>query len=61
MVASAAVDRVPLAGVGAHCVDAELPWVTRPRLGETFVDVNAVAKGILDIAGTTFNLGTTAE
>lgn len=61
VVSSTTVNGVPLADVGADCVDADLPAVTGAHLANTFIDVNAVAEGILDIAGTTLRLRETTE
>lgn len=39
VVTPAAVDWVPLAGVGTHCVDAHLAPLARPYLAYTLIDV----------------------
>lgn len=39
VVSSATVDRVPLAVVGANCVDTDLPSEAWTRLAKTFIDV----------------------
>lgn len=61
VVSSTTVNRVSLADVGAHCVDADLPSLAWACLAETFIDINAAAEGVLDIAGTTLDLGDTTE
>lgn len=61
VVSSAAVNRVPLAHVGADCVDTGLPAVAWARLANTLIDINAAAKGILDISSTTLDLRDTTE
>lgn len=61
VVSSTTVDRVPLADVGAHCVDADLPSAAWACLANTFIYINAVSKGILDKASTTLNFGQTTE
>lgn len=61
VVSSTTVNRVPLAGVGANCVDTELPSVAWACLRNTFIDINAAAEGILDKAGTTLDLRDTTE
>lgn len=61
VITSAAVDRVPLADVRSNSVDADLPSVAWARLGNTLIDINAVAKGILDKSCPTLDLRNTAE
>lgn len=61
VVSSTTVDGVPLAHVGADCVDTDLPAVAWARLANTLIDINAAAKGILDISSTTLDLGETTE
>lgn len=61
MVASATVDRVPLAGVGSNCVEAYLTREARSRLAQTLIDVNAVPKSVLDVSNPTLDPRLTAE
>lgn len=61
VISSATVNRGPLADVGANCVDTDLPSVAWARLTDTFIDVNAVSKGILYEPCTTLDLWETAE
>lgn len=61
VISSTAVDRVPLADVGADCVDTDLPSLARATLGHTFIDINAASEGILDEADTTLDFGEASE
>lgn len=61
VISSTTVHRVPLTGVRANCVYADLPSLTWARLTYTFIDINTVAKGILDEARTTLHSGKTTE
>lgn len=61
VVSSTTVNRVPLADVGANCVDTHLPSVALACLDHTFIYINAVPEGILDKAGTTLNLREATE
>lgn len=61
VVSSTTVNRVPLTGVGAGCVDTELPSGAWTRLGETFIDIDAFAQRVLDITSPTLDLGNTTE
>lgn len=61
VVSSTTVDGVPLAAVGADGVDADLPAVAGARLAYAFIDVDAVAEGVLDEAGPTLHLGGATE
>lgn len=61
VVSSTTVNNIPLTDVGASCVDTELPSLAWACLANTFIDVNADAQSILDIAGSTLDLGETAE
>lgn len=61
VISSTTVNRVPLADVGANRVDTDLPSVAWACLANTFIDINAAAEGILDIADTTFDFRETTE
>lgn len=61
VVSPSTVDRVPLADVGPHSVDAALSPLAWTILAHTFIDINAVAQSILDKTHCTFNFGKTAE
>lgn len=61
VVSSTTVDGVPLADVGAICVDTDLPAVAWACLADAFIDIDADAEGILDVAGTTLDLRETTE
>lgn len=61
VVSSSTVQRVGPAGVGTSCVYADLSSEAGTRLAHTFIDINAVAEGILDVAGATLHLGDTTE
>lgn len=55
VISSTTVHRVPLAGVRANCVDADLPSLAWARLTHTFININTVAEGILDETSTTLH------
>lgn len=61
VVSSPTVNRVPLTHVGANCVDTDMPSVAWACLANTFVDINAASKGVLDKASPTLHLGETTE
>lgn len=61
VVSSTTVNGVPLTEVGAVRIDTDLPAVAWARLANTFIDINAVAEGILDIASITLDLREATE
>lgn len=61
VVPTATAHRVPLAGVGTHCVEAHLSCGTGPTLAQALIDVYAAAQSILYVALSTLRFGPTAE
>lgn len=61
VVSSTTVNGVPLADVGANCVDADLPSVAWTCLTNTLIDIDAASEGVLDKTSPTRHLGKAAE